>query len=314
MRTLLIRIQGGVPQACAPVAFGPAGGTIGRADNNTLVLSDPERSVSRLHARIEWRGAAATLVNLGITPVLCNGTVLATGGETLLTPGDQLRIGRFALVVEPAPGSAQATQHLNTVPMPGLTSVSGVAPAQPEAADEHLYDDMTGLLLPGRSPARELARELARERRRSPQPGRRPVREQLRERRHLAQPEAAPPLPDGAMEQTVVTQKLPSAAPAAPLGEPALAAQEPPPHGTPSVEEMWWTTELLHGMGFGMPTWTALLTSQQVGELLRQALQETLLPLFQQYPAGAQERWFAALEAQFLRRASAQDSARDRAG
>ncbi len=155
MRTLLIRILSGAAAPVAPVLFGPEGGTIGRADTNTLVLSDPERSVSRLHARVEPDGDGQVLVNLGINPVLCNGTVLPTGARVPLAAGDQVRIGRFALSVEAEPAALQG----RTQPMPSLPELD--APLDLSVPDlllededeEPLFDDMTGLPLPRRTPA-----------------------------------------------------------------------------------------------------------------------------------------------------------------
>ena len=50
-------------------AFGEAGGTIGRADANGLVLPDAERHISRLHARIAYRSGAFELVDQGSNPI-----------------------------------------------------------------------------------------------------------------------------------------------------------------------------------------------------------------------------------------------------
>lgn len=128
MQHLQIRIeQPGGPSASA--VFGPTGGTIGRADNNTLVLSDAERSVSRLHARVECRAGHFVLVNMGMNPVLCNGTELSTAEESPLASGDTVRIGSFIL-------RAQAIDS-DTAP---LVSAHG-------HEEDALFDDMTGLPL-----------------------------------------------------------------------------------------------------------------------------------------------------------------------
>jgi predicted component of type VI protein secretion system len=109
--------------------FGQQGGTIGRGENCTLMLSDAERSVSRLHARVEWREDDFVLVNMGINPVLRNGDVLSTAEEAPLVAGDTLRIGAFTLRVHAVDDQVQRT-------MP---------PAEIE--EEALFDDMTGLPL-----------------------------------------------------------------------------------------------------------------------------------------------------------------------
>lgn len=128
MQHLEIRIE----QASGPLTsavFGPAGGTIGRAHNNTLVLSDAERSVSRLHARVECRAGHFVLVNMGMNPVLCNGTELSTAEEAPLASGTTVRIGSFVL-------RAQSVD-------------AGTAAVLPDHGheEEALFDDMTGLPL-----------------------------------------------------------------------------------------------------------------------------------------------------------------------
>lgn len=80
--------------------FDELGGTIGRADTNQLVLTDPERSISRVHARVVFRGAGGyAIVDSGSNPVSVNGQALAKGGEHPLTPGDDVQIGAYVLKV-----------------------------------------------------------------------------------------------------------------------------------------------------------------------------------------------------------------------
>ena len=66
---------------------------IGRASDNQIVLKD--FSVSRHHARVEPRGEAWWIVDLGSTNgVKVNGTYAA---EALLADGDQLLVGNFTI-------------------------------------------------------------------------------------------------------------------------------------------------------------------------------------------------------------------------
>jgi predicted component of type VI protein secretion system len=126
MPALRLSIEG---SADPGAVFGPQGGTLGRASQNTLVLSDAERSVSRLHARVEWRPTGFVLVNMGLNTIIHNGGLLATAEEAALTAGDVLRIGRFSLLV------SDAGEH-------------ELAPGD----DEALFDDMTGEPLSRRVP------------------------------------------------------------------------------------------------------------------------------------------------------------------
>jgi hypothetical protein len=126
MPPLRISIEGSVDPG---VVFGPQGGTLGRAAQNTLVLSDAERSVSRLHARVDWRPTGFVLVNMGLNTIIHNGGLLATAEEATLAAGDVLRIGRFTLLVSDA-GAHEL----------------------PLDDDDALFDGMTGEPLPRRVP------------------------------------------------------------------------------------------------------------------------------------------------------------------
>lgn len=127
MPALRIAIEG---SADPGAVFGTQGGTLGRAEQNTLVLSDAERSVSRLHARVEWRNSGFVFVNMGLNAVIHNGAMLAVADEAPLAAGDVLRIGRFSLLV------SDAGEH--ELPL--------------DEADA-LFDDMTGEPLPPRAQA-----------------------------------------------------------------------------------------------------------------------------------------------------------------
>lgn len=99
MILLTVLSYNGAPTTGLAASFDELGGSIGRADNNQLVLPDPERSISRVHARILFRGGAYAVVDNGSNPVSVNGCPLAAGVEQTLQPGDQLQIGGYLLAV-----------------------------------------------------------------------------------------------------------------------------------------------------------------------------------------------------------------------
>ncbi|HET8707499.1 MAG TPA: type VI secretion system-associated FHA domain protein TagH [Pseudomonadales bacterium] len=83
--------------------FDERGGTLGRKDDCTLVLPDPERLISRHHAIIEYRGGQFIVRDQGTgTPVYVNRQALGNGRETALRAGDELRIGGYVLQVDAA--------------------------------------------------------------------------------------------------------------------------------------------------------------------------------------------------------------------
>ncbi|MBI3897445.1 MAG: type VI secretion system-associated FHA domain protein TagH [Gammaproteobacteria bacterium] len=80
--------------------FDELGGSIGRGQDNTLVLPDPERHISRTHAVILFRvGRYAIRDNSSSTPVHVNGCALGQGNEHEIGDGDQIVIGVYRLQV-----------------------------------------------------------------------------------------------------------------------------------------------------------------------------------------------------------------------
>lgn len=78
--------------------FDSRGGTIGRADHNTMALPDPERHVSRLQAEIVASGTAFLIRNVGAAnPIVVAGRPVACGETANLAHGDEVRIGGYLL-------------------------------------------------------------------------------------------------------------------------------------------------------------------------------------------------------------------------
>ena len=128
MILLKVLSHNGVPTEGPSAPFDEIGGTIGRADSNQLVLPDPERMISRVHARIVYRSGAYAVVDNGSNPVVVNGVPVGSGRECVLKPGDLLEIGGYLVAVSTASASP---------------------PADPFA---DLFSDATGLAAPGPMP------------------------------------------------------------------------------------------------------------------------------------------------------------------
>ena len=99
MIALTVLSYNGAPADGPSAQFDELGGTIGRADNNQLVLPDPERTISRVHARVVFRAGKFAIVDNGSNPISVNGTPVGAGREHPLQPGDQLQIGGYVLRV-----------------------------------------------------------------------------------------------------------------------------------------------------------------------------------------------------------------------
>ncbi|MDR4518121.1 MAG: type VI secretion system-associated FHA domain protein TagH [Nitrosomonas sp.] len=80
--------------------FDELGGTIGRAENSTLVLPDPEKHISRLHASIDYRHGHYHICNHGsASPVFLNGQPLEKEQSEAIKSGDEIRIGGYVMQV-----------------------------------------------------------------------------------------------------------------------------------------------------------------------------------------------------------------------
>jgi len=83
--------------------FGEAGGTIGRGENSTLVLPDPERYISRTHATIAFQSGGFVITDSGTkNPIVLNGRPMGPGKQMRLGDGDQIKIGDYQLRVSVA--------------------------------------------------------------------------------------------------------------------------------------------------------------------------------------------------------------------
>ena len=83
--------------------FGEAGGTIGRGENSTLVLPDPERHISRTHATIAFQASGFVITDSGSkNPIVLNGRPMGPGVQMRLADGDRVKIGDYELQVNVA--------------------------------------------------------------------------------------------------------------------------------------------------------------------------------------------------------------------
>ncbi|RDK02447.1 type VI secretion system-associated FHA domain protein TagH [Paraburkholderia lacunae] len=99
---LILRVEH-YRNAAAPAAierkFGVDGGTIGRSTDNDLVLPDPDKLISRAHARIEFRDGSFLIQDVGSNPSVLNGRPLGGSRQARLTHGDDLAVGEYLLSV-----------------------------------------------------------------------------------------------------------------------------------------------------------------------------------------------------------------------
>ena len=127
--------------------FDETGGSIGRADNNQLVLPDPERSISRVHAQVVFRAGAYAVVDRGSNPVQVNGRAIGNGQEAPIKPGDELQIGGYLLRVgvgAPVGGKAAASDPFADFGGLAAPAASRAPAAAPAPAGSGFPDPLAG--------------------------------------------------------------------------------------------------------------------------------------------------------------------------
>ncbi|MBU1354443.1 MAG: type VI secretion system-associated FHA domain protein TagH [Gammaproteobacteria bacterium] len=105
---LVVTHQTGIPvDHVWSAVFGMAGGTIGRAGQNKLVLPDADAAVARVHAMVRLDSDHAYIANLcERRSVLVNGLQVLAGQEVPLVPGAEIGIGPYQLITN-LPGEAR---------------------------------------------------------------------------------------------------------------------------------------------------------------------------------------------------------------
>ena len=150
--TLHFQTTGMVPASVKPARMVGGAMTLGRSDQNDLVLPDPDKTISGRHCAIEDHGG-----NIVVIDFSTNGTFLNYGKMPLgktptpLNDGDILSIGRYELLVEiiaasKAPALADPMDDFAPAPPPAQTA----KPADmsdfmdPLGEDDDFLDDLLG--------------------------------------------------------------------------------------------------------------------------------------------------------------------------
>ncbi|HUN94189.1 MAG TPA: type VI secretion system-associated FHA domain protein TagH [Burkholderiaceae bacterium] len=151
----VVSYRGAPPAAAIAWCFGSEGGGIGRTADNELVLPDPDRIVSRRHARIVWRDGAFEIEDVGGNATIVNGQALAGARRfARLESGDELSIGDYLLKArvelddEPRPETvpdAGAFDALGALPDP---LYGEAAPPDPGPFQRSVGDDVAPQALP----------------------------------------------------------------------------------------------------------------------------------------------------------------------
>ncbi|MEY4750586.1 MAG: type secretion system-associated domain protein TagH [Pseudomonadota bacterium] len=136
MIVLSVLSYNGAPTDVAAASFDELGGNIGRADSNHLVLPDPERTISRVHAKVLFRADGYYIVDNGSNPISVNGTPLGAGREHLLASGDKVQIGGYLLEATQQAAGASAPAGAQVGDFSDLFGDIGAGLAAPPATPQ----------------------------------------------------------------------------------------------------------------------------------------------------------------------------------
>ncbi|TDU31167.1 FHA domain protein [Panacagrimonas perspica] len=150
----VVSVGGMTPPVPQSVQIDERGGSAGRSPDCTLVLNDPKRAVSRVHAEFSFRDGGFHVVDQGTNPLRVNGVPLGKGNTSAIRNGDRLTIGPFELEVreDGAAASARtappmsASQQWARPPAPVAPPVREPVGHIPPAADSsNVFDDILGI-------------------------------------------------------------------------------------------------------------------------------------------------------------------------
>lgn len=130
--------------------FDARGGTIGRADHNTMALPDPQRHVSRLQAEVVSNDEGFLIRNVGsANPIVVGARSLANGETLQLSQGDTLRVGPYLLKVQISAGLSATTPRANLprtpqAAPPARRSLEFTPPTAPAPLAGNAFGDLLG--------------------------------------------------------------------------------------------------------------------------------------------------------------------------
>lgn len=102
IRITVVSYDNVAPPTAISALFGPESQSIGRSDDNFLVLPDPKNCISRAQAKVWSNGTHHQLINISLAnPILINDQEIVPERNYDLHAGDQIRVGLYLLRVVP---------------------------------------------------------------------------------------------------------------------------------------------------------------------------------------------------------------------
>jgi type VI secretion system FHA domain protein len=153
--TIRFQSSGAIPTDDAPVTLRGSNLTVGRGEDNDLVLPDPDRMISKTHCVIEDHNGNIVVVDLSTNGTFLNYGKVALGPTpTPLNDGDVLVIGPYELVVAIGRPEAEALPAAPAAAAPVSPGRAERAPDPLALLDEagpkaDFLDDLLGEEVPG---------------------------------------------------------------------------------------------------------------------------------------------------------------------
>lgn len=134
--TLRFQSTGAIPGKGDPVTMLGPSLTIGRGNENDMVLPDPDRLMSKRHCVVEDHNGNVVVVDISTNGTFLNYGKVALGGTpTPLNDGDILSMGPYELLVNITSDKAQDLAANIAAPVPNEPVSHGNAGAAPNAID-----------------------------------------------------------------------------------------------------------------------------------------------------------------------------------
>lgn len=147
--TLHFQSTGTVPGSGQPYAMRGTSLTVGRSDQNDVVLPDPDKMISSRHCAIEDHGGNVVVIDFSTNGTFLNYGKMALGATpTPINDGDILSIGTYELLVELSTAETRDPMHGIAAPLepanPSVGSAAGAASVMDVLDDRD--DFLDGLL------------------------------------------------------------------------------------------------------------------------------------------------------------------------
>ena len=134
-----------LPAEQVEARFDQCGGTIGRADQNDLMLLDPEKCISRIHAQLAYDGVNYSLTDKSLAGTFVDKNETPVKGETIqLHDGMRLIIGEYEVAVIIGDDVSSASDVLDNDPYSAVCDTE-ISPNLASMSDDAEKSDIPGV-------------------------------------------------------------------------------------------------------------------------------------------------------------------------